>query len=63
MRRTHFLKVFQELRHTKELVMKRETDKDRLKDIDGLELFGVENFQNLSSNESVSEQLINGKLI
>ena len=44
MRRTHFLKVFQELRHTKELVMKRETDKDRLKDIDGLELFGVENF-------------------
>ena len=44
MRRTHFLKVFQELRHTKELVMKREKDKTRLREVDGLEFFGVENF-------------------
>ena len=63
MRRTHFLKVFQELRHTKELVVKRENDKQRLREVDGLEFFGVENFQNMSSNETVSEQLINGKLL
>ena len=41
MRRTHFLKVFQELRHTKELVLKKELDNpERIEDQNKFDVFG-----------------------
>ena len=42
MRRTHFLKVFQELKHTKELYLKKDLDsEERLAARDELDVFGV----------------------
>ena len=43
MRRTHFLKVFQELRHTKELVLKKEMDNpERIEEQSKLDVFGAQ---------------------
>ena len=41
-RRTHFLKVFQEIKHTKELIKKTDLDSaERLAAIDEINVFGV----------------------
>lgn len=42
MRRTHFLKVFQELKHTKEILSKQDLDSaERLKAMNELDVFGA----------------------
>ena len=59
MRRTHFLKVFQELKHTKELLLKKEEDsEERLKAMNDLDVFGIHNFDSVT-DEIAAENLLN----